>query len=148
MLFAGKMDCRVEPANDDDLMRTLFHAAGEELLAGRWCRQEREQRMGLLAFLRARQHGRPIGQHDLHLVGYGAGTYDALAVPRLDFGDGAEAERGRVGAVGEMAVEQGGGVEASAVVGQAETKSVPAIVPYGQKKERSVYRSPLATIEA
>jgi hypothetical protein len=34
-LFAGKMDCRVEPANDDDLMRTLFHAAGEELLAGR-----------------------------------------------------------------------------------------------------------------
>ena len=41
-LFANKMNCRVKPANDDDLMRTLFHAAGEELLAGRWCCEERE----------------------------------------------------------------------------------------------------------
>jgi hypothetical protein len=44
------MDCGVKPANDD-LMRTLFRPAGEELLAGRWCREEREQRMGLLARL-------------------------------------------------------------------------------------------------
>ena len=99
------MDCRVKPANDD-LMRTLFHAAGEELLAGRGRREKREQRMGQLAFLRAPQHGRPIGEHDLHLVGYGAGIYDALAVPRLDFGDGAEADRCRVGAVGEMALSR------------------------------------------
>ena len=100
------MDCRVKPANDD-LMRTLFHAAGEELLAGRGRREKREQRMGQRAFLRAPQHGRPIGQHDLHPVGYGAGIDDALAAPRLDFGDGAEADRGRVGAVGGMAAEQG-----------------------------------------
>jgi hypothetical protein len=72
--FANKMDCRVKPANDD-LMRILFHAAGEELLAGRGRREKREQRMGQLAFLRAPQHGRPIGEHDLHLVGYGAGIY-------------------------------------------------------------------------
>ena len=45
------MDCRVKPANGDDLMRTLFHAAGEELLAGRGRREKREQRMGQRAFL-------------------------------------------------------------------------------------------------
>jgi hypothetical protein len=35
-----------------------------------------------------------------------------------------------------------------AIVGRAGTKSVPAIVPYGQKKRRSGYRSPLAIIDA
>jgi hypothetical protein len=35
-----------QTGNDDGLMRTLFRAAGEELLAGRECREKREQRMG------------------------------------------------------------------------------------------------------